>query len=401
MSTVFSIPVDEERLIALRREIHMHPGLAWDIDETADLVCRELSAAGIPFERDRYGRNTVVATIQGEKAGEHPFTIGLRADMDALPILEKDRGQPYISQHPGIMHACGHDAHTAMMILVSETLYSLRDRLTCRVRILFQPCEESRPSGAKTMCEHGVMEDIDCIVMCHVNCNDPCGAPSCTIGVTNASSSRFRMVTHGDSVHVASPHRGKDALLMGVRIYEGIQTMLSRESDPFDPLVISVCTMHAGDTIARNADRCELTGSIRCFQDETLRWARARLERLCQSVCTDLGGSFEIDIPSDPLPVARNDEAMYRAFVASAESLLGKGAVLPLLPSPGGEDFAWYEQEKPGLLFGLGCRNDEKGFNRPAHTCDWDIDERALSTGVRLFVQFVLDHMDGIAGLPA
>ncbi len=399
MITANEIRIDEEQLVALRREIHMYPGLGWDVGQTADVVCRELDAAGVPYERDRYGQNTVVAMIEGQKSGQ--FTIGLRADMDALPIQEKDRGQPYISRCEGKMHACGHDAHTAMMIMTARALWEIRDELACRVKILFQPCEESRPSGARTMCEHGVMKDVDCIVMCHVNCNDPCGSPSCCSGVTNATSTRFRIVTHGDSVHVASPHRGKDALLMGVRIYEGIQTMLSRETDPFDPCVISVCTMQAGTGISRNADLCEMTGSIRCFKGTTFAWIRTRMERLCRSVCEDLGGTWELEIPDDPLPCAVNHDAMYKAFLASSALVLGEGRVLPLLPSPGGEDFAYYEQEKPGLLFGLGCRNDEKGFNRPAHTADWDIDERALSVGVRLFVQFVLTNMQGIPGLEA
>ncbi|MBQ8159266.1 MAG: amidohydrolase [Clostridia bacterium] len=386
----------EQDLIRLRREIHRHPELGWEVDRTAALVCRELDAYGVPYARDRYGRNTVVATLGPEDA---PFTIGLRADMDALPILEADRGQPYRSECDGVMHACGHDAHTAMMLGVARVLGSVRESLRCRVKLIFQPCEESRPSGAKTMCEHGIMEDIDCILMCHVNCNDPAGAPSCCSGITNATSTRFRIITHGESVHVASPHRGKDALLMAVRIYEGIQTMLSREQDPFDPCVIGVCTMHAGDTISTNADRCEMQGSIRCFKDETLAWVQGRLEALCRHVCEDLGGTCDVEIAGDPLPVARNDERLYRAFLSSSALVVGHGGVLPLLPSPGGEDFAFYEQHRPGLLFGLGCRNDEKGFNRPAHTKDWDIDESALITGVKLFVQFVLAHMDGIEGL--
>ncbi len=390
--------MNEEELIRLRREIHMHPGLAWDVDETADIVCRELESFGIPYERGLYGRNTVTVTIRDDLSG---FTIGLRADMDALPIQEVDRGQPYISRNPGIMHACGHDAHTAMMIETAKALWSIRDQLRCRVRILFQPCEESRPSGARTMCEHGVMKDIDCIVMCHVNCGDPCGTPSCCSGITNATSTPFRITTFGESVHVASPHRGKDALLMGVRIYEGIQQMLSRQIDPFAPCVIAVCTMQAGTTRARNADRCEMTGSIRCFDDRVLNWIRQRMDRLCASVCSDLEGSYELEIDPEPLPVAVNNDAMYRAFADTCRNVLGEGGLAPLLPSPGGEDFAYYEKEKPGLLFGLGCRNDEKGFNRPAHTDTWDLDEHALITGVRLFVQFILDHMDGIPGLRA
>ncbi len=388
-----SVSIDEDRLIRLRRELHARPELGWELDETVSIVARELTDAGIPFERDKYGRNTVVATINPQISS---FTLGIRADMDALPICEADRGQPYISQNAGAMHACGHDCHTAMLLETARALFSVRDRLSCRVKLLFQPCEEGKPSGAKAMCERGVMDDIDAIIMCHVNCNDPCGAPSCRAGVTNATSARFSVTVHGESVHVASPHRGKDALAMGVKIYTGIQMMLSRELDPFNPCVVAVCKMRAGETIAVNADKCEMEGSIRCFNSETLEWAKARIQKIAESVCGEAGGSYEFDSTPDPLPCVVNDENMYRAFVKSSETVLGAGAVRELLPSPGGEDFAYYARIKPGLLFGLGLRNDAKGFNRHAHTRDWDVDESGLKTGVRLFAQFVISNMNGI-----
>lgn len=388
--------VDQDMLVRVRRELHMHPEMGWDLDRTTALVRRELDKIGIPYEFERYGRNTIVATVNPEKKG---FTIGIRGDMDALPIQEKNEDKPYRSQNPGVMHACGHDTHTAMLLGACKALYAIRDQISCRVRLLFQPCEESRPSGARTMCEHGVMDDIDCIIMCHVNCNDPTPRPSCRAGTTNASTARFQIVTKGRAVHVASPHRGIDALAMAVKIYDGIQMMLSREADPFDTVVFSVCTMHAGSTISTNADRCEMTGSVRCLRESTMAWARERLERLVKTVCEDMRGEYELSFSNDPLPPAVNDAHMYEAFVKSCEKVGGPGFCLPLEPSPGGEDFAYYEQRKPGLLFGLGLRNDEKGFNKPAHTCDWDVEESGMETGVRLFVQFVLDNMNGVPGL--
>ena len=388
--------VDQDMLVRIRRELHMHPELGWDLDNTTAVVRRELDKIGIPYEFEKYGRNTIVATINPEKKG---FTIGIRGDMDALPIQEKNEDKPYRSQIDGKMHACGHDTHTAMLIGACKTLYAIRDQIDCRVRLIFQPCEESRPSGARTMCEHGVMDDIDCIIMCHVNCNDPTPRPSCRAGTTNASTARFRIVTKGRAVHVASPHRGIDALAMAVKIYDGIQMMLSREADPFDTVVFSVCTMHAGNTISTNAAECEMTGSVRCLREKTMVWVRERIERLVKTVCEDMRGEYELEFSDDPLPPAVNDQHMYEAFVKSAEKVGGPGFCLPLEPSPGGEDFAYYEQRKPGLLFGLGLRNDEKGFNKPAHTCDWDVEESGMETGVRLFTQFVLDNMHGVPGL--
>lgn len=387
------IPVDQAMMVRVRRQLHMYPELAWDLDETTALVRRELDAIGVPYVFGEYGRNTIVATINPDI---DTFTIGIRADMDALPIQEKNFDKPYRSRRSGVMHACGHDAHTAMLLGTAKALYEMRAGICCRVKLLFQPCEESRPSGAAVMCEHGVMDDIDCILMCHVNCNDQAHAPSCCAGVTNASSSRFTLTTHGRAVHVAAPHRGKDALAMGVKIYEGIQMILSREVDPFDTCVFSVCTMHAGTTSAVNAEQCEMTGSIRCLKDKTMTWAKTRLEKLAKAVCDEMGGEYTLDFGGCPLPAAINDRVLYEAFLRSSEKVVGHGNVLPLEPSPGGEDFAYYQQKKPGLLFGLGMRNDTKGFNKPAHTDDWDIDEDAMQTGVMLFIRFVLDYMGGI-----
>ena len=385
-------PIDQEDLVRIRRELHARPELGWDLTETSALVRRELDKAGIPYEADKYGKNTIVATINPEKTG---FTLGLRADMDALPIRENNEDKPYRSQNDGVMHACGHDAHTAMLIGTARALYEIRDRIPCRVRLLFQPCEEGRPSGARIMCEHGVMDDIDAIVMCHVNCLDETHVISSCPGTTNATSVAWKAVLGGKSVHVASPHMGKDALAAGVKIYNGIQTILGREVDPFDTCVMAVCKMHAGTTVSANADECVMEGSIRCLRDDTMVWARARLETLVRLVAEESGVTWSLGWSGDPLPSAHNDPALYEAFAASARKVVGDGRFKLLLPSPGGEDFAYYEQYKPGLLFGLGMRNEAKGTVHPAHTKDWDIDEDALETGVKVFVRFVLDYAEG------
>ena len=389
-------PVCQGELVRLRRELHMYPELGWDLDRTAALVKRELDAAGIPYEADRYGRNTIVATINPHITR---FTIGIRGDMDALPILENNQDKPYRSRNEGVMHACGHDAHTAMLIGTAKALYAIRDQLTCRVKLLFQPCEESRPSGARTMCEHGVMQDIDCIIMCHVNCVDPVHVISSNPSVTNSSSVAFTVTLEGKSVHVASPHLGIDALAAGVKIYNGIQLLVSREVDPFDTCVMSVTCLNAGETVAANADRCVIRGSIRCVQDKTMAWARERLTELVRLTAEQSRTAWKVEWSGDPLPSAHNDPAMYEAFSASARKVVDNERVILLPPSPGAEDFAYYEKEKPGLLYGLGMRNEAKGCCHPAHTKDWDIDEDGLETGVKVFVQFVLDHMDGIDGM--
>lgn len=389
-------PINQEELVRIRRRLHMYPELKWDLPLTAALVKEELEKAGIDFVAGQYGANTIVATINPEITC---FTIGIRADMDALPILENNHDRPYRSRHEGAMHACGHDAHAAMLIGVAKALYAIRDKLTCRVKLLFQPCEEGRPSGARTMCEHGVMEDIDCIITCHVNCVDDVHVISSNPATTNCSSVAFRVELGGYSAHVATPHAGVDALAAGVKVYNGIQQIISREVDPFDTCVMSVATMRAGGTVSTNADQCVLEGSLRCLKDKTMNWARERLTKLVRLTAEECGVTWNVSWSGEPLPSAHNDPALYEAFIVSARKVVGRDKVILLPTSPGADDFAYYQKEKPGLLFGLGMRNEEKGACHPAHTKDWDIDEDALQTGVAVFVQFVLDNMGGIEGM--
>lgn len=386
--------VDQEMMVRVRRALHMHPELGWELTRTTALVRQELDKIGVPYEFEKYGRNTIVATLGPKDAR---FTIGLRADMDALPIQEAPSDKPYRSKENGKMHACGHDAHTAMLLGAAKALHMIEDQLHCRVRLLFQPCEESKPSGAKTMCEHGVMKDIDCIAMCHVNCVEKTHVLSSCAGITNATSCAFEIRLRGRGAHVASPHKAIDALLMGVRIYEGIQQIIARELDPFDTCVVGVCKMNAGETISAVAENCVMNGSMRCLRESTRDWMEERLTKLVKTIVSDMGGEGEITFAKDPLPPAYNDETMYQWFLTSAQKAAGKERVVHLEPSPGGEDFAYYEQEKPGLLFGLGMRNEEKGCCAPAHSALWDIDEDGLQTGAKMFVQFVLDHMDETA----
>jgi len=394
---IISIAVDNEYLVAIRRELHMYPELGWDLDRTAALVRRELDAMGVQYEADVYGRNTVVATINPDNTG---FTIGIRADMDALPITENNHDRPYRSRNEGVMHACGHDAHTAMLLGTAKALSAMKEELACRVKLIFQPSEERRPSGAKVMCEHGVMKDIDCIIMCHVNCVDDVHVISSNPGATNSSSVAFKITLEGKAVHVATPHAGIDALAAGVRIYDAIQLLISREVDPFDTCVMSVTKMHAGETVAANADKCVMEGSLRCFRDDTMAWAQARLQEIVKANAEMMRTPWTLEWSGEPLPSAHNDPAMYAAFTGSAARIVGEERVILLPPSPGAEDFAYYEKEKPGLLFGLGLRNEEKGACYPAHNKDWDIDEDGLITGVKVFVQFVYDNMHGIRGIP-
>ncbi len=383
--------VDLPMMVRLRRELHRYPELGYELPRTTALVKRELDAMGVPYTEE-YGPASVVATLNPDCAG---FTIGIRADMDALPIQEQ-RETPYKSLIDGHMHACGHDSHTAMLLGAAKALKALESRLTCRVRLIFQPSEEQSPSGAKTLCEHGVMEGIDIILMCHVNCNDPTGLPSVCEGVTNATSQGFVIHITGKSVHMAIPHMGVDAIAVGCTIYQALQLLISRETDPFDPAVLSIGKFEGGTTTAVVPGVCTLTGSFRSLRDASRERMIPRINRLVAGIAEQAGAQASVEWSNVYLPTVHNDKTMCKMFTQSAAKIVGEEGVLPLLPSTGGEDFAWYEQNgTPGLLFGLGARNPAKDTVYPAHTALWDIDEDAMENGAKIFVQFVLDHMDG------
>ncbi|HQO55251.1 MAG TPA: M20 family metallopeptidase [Clostridia bacterium] len=350
-------PVSQEDLVRIRRQLHMYPELGWDLPMTAALVKEELTKAGVGFVADQYGVNTIVATINPEITR---FTIGIRADMDALPIQEDNHDTPYRSRHEGVMHACGHDAHTAMLIGAAKALHAIRDRLACRVKLLFQPCEESRPSGARTMCEHGVMRDIDCIITCHVNCMDKTHVISSNPGATNCSSVAFRVELGGYSVHVATPHAGIDALAAGVKVYNGIQQIISREVDPFDTCVMSVTTLHAGGTVSTNADKCVLEGSLRCLKDKTMDWARERLTRLVRLTAEECGVTWKVSWSGQPLPGAHNDPALYEAFIASARKVVAARGSSSCPPAPARRILPITRRKSPACSSAWGCATRRK-----------------------------------------
>ncbi len=381
-----ALSVDKDYIIRIRRELHQIPELQYDLPKTLALIRRELEAIGLPYTEE-FGTSSIVATLN-EGVGNK--TIGLRADIDALPIQE-ETGLEFASTHPGKMHACGHDCHAAMLLGTAKALKAMEKDIHCCVKFVFQACEEG-PSGAKRLCEDGLMDQIDMIIGCHVGPDKPAGVIQTNKTCSNAGSHGFKIHLEGKPCHVARPHQGVDALAMAVRVYTDIQIMRAREMDPMEPVVIGIGEIHGGT--ARNivCGSAYLHGTVRTLNDETDKKVFKRMESICTSVANDMGGSAYIEYGGYN-PALRNDHATADAIIAAAEKVVGPDMVQEKPISMGAEDFSHYTYHKPGAMFNLGVMPAD-GNIVPLHNSKMIVNEDVLDVAPKVFIQFVLDQMD-------
>lgn len=372
-----------------RRELHKIPELEFDLPKTTAFVKAELDKIGVEYT-EKYGISSIVATVNPEKSH---FTIGIRADMDALPMQEANEVD-YKSTIDGQMHACGHDAHTAIALATVKRLYEMRDKISCRVKILFQANEEIS-CGAKNMVEDGVMEDIDCIIALHCGAESEVGKIRLRSGEQNAVSTSFCLHFYGKSAHVAEQAKGVDAIMMAVSAYTQLQFMISKEIPAKEQVIFSVGKFNGGTAKNIIADECELLCTLRTHTEERAQKTIARIKQIIRSCAESAGGRASYkEIAYYPIVV--NDENITEKVRQSAIKVLGEENVLPRQRGMGGEDFAYFAQQKPACIFRLGVGNKEKGIVSNVHTVTFNIDERALGIGVELFTQFVLDNMHGV-----
>ena len=382
--------IDKDYIIALRRELHQFPEVGFDLPKTIALVKRELDQMGISYT-EKYGKSSVVATINPEKSH---FTIGIRADMDALLIQEKN-DIPYRSQTDGKMHACGHDAHTAMLLGTAKALSAMKDQINCRVKLLFQPSEEGFESGASYMVQDGVMDTIDVIIGVHVENWLESGCVGVCKGNSMASSRTFQIDIHGRSAHATLPQTGKDALAAAVRTYSDIQFMLSREINPFSQYVCSIGKLQAGTSQNIVADHAMMLGTIRTFDMELDAYLIKRIEEIANAAAEGIGAKAQVTSHLKT-QVVYNNPYVSDLVLDCAKKMVGEEKIAHMPIKLSSEDFSHYLTKKPGVFIRLGTRNEEKGCTTLPHNNDFMIDEDALPIGSAVCVQFVLDHMNGI-----
>ena len=378
----------------LRRQLHMYPEIGFDLPKTLSLVKGELDKWGIPYT-EKFGKSSVVATINEEMSG---FTIGIRADMDALPIQEQHT-YDFASKHDGIMHACGHDAHTAILLATGRRLQDIKDQLNCCVKLLFTPAEEYIEPGCKQMAENGVMDDIDCIISLHVDRGFPAGTVAIDAGGQGGNSMGFTAEFYGTASHAAQQQKGKDAIAMAVEAYMAMEMMAMKEVDPVEPRLLNIGSIHGGNTNNILCDYCKMFGSSRTHSDAVSQYLIDRIREICEGIAQANGGRAEVKVVKF-LPYVVNDERITQRVYASAAKIFGEERIGHRTKRTlGGEDFSFLCRKKPGMMFRLGSTGENPDTHLALHSVNFDIDEACLSVGIDLFTQFVLDNMDGIEGL--
>lgn len=379
--------IDKEYIIRIRRELHKVPEISFDLPKTLAIIRRELDAIGIPYTEEM-GKSSIVATLN-EGVGNK--TIAIRADTDALPI-EELRESDFASTHPGKMHACGHDAHTAMLLGAAKTMKAMEKDIKCCVKFIFQASEEG-VSGVNLLCEDGVMKDIDFIVACHVVPQMQTRRIQLNKTCSNASSRGFRIHLHGKSCHVSRPQDGVDAIAMAARVYTDIQIMRAREIDPFESLIINIGEIHSGTANNIVSGYAVMNGTIRSLKNETDSYAYRRIQEIAENTARDMGGTAEVETYKFS-PCLVNDHGVVDAIIEAAEKVIGSDRINPNKPiSMGAEDFAYYTLQKPGAQFGVGICPDD-GKYAPLHNGNFIVNEDGLDVAPAIYVQLVLDQME-------
>ena len=372
-----------DQITSWRRDIHQQPELGFNEHRTARLVADTLRSLGLEVATG-VGKTGVVGVL-----GEGAPVIGIRADMDALPIQEINE-VPYASQTPGIMHACGHDAHTAMLLGVARILSEMPDRPAGEVRFFFQPCEETEDSegksGATRMIEDKALEGLDHVIALHVASDLPAGKIVIEEGYTSANVDTFYATIKGAGCHGAHPHRGIDPIFILAQVINAVQGIRSRRLNPIRSAVVTIGSVHAGNASNVIPDDVKLTGTIRSFDDETRDQLGHELERAF-GVARALGGDYELRIVRG-CPSVYNDPKVASLIRETAVEMYGEDAILRQEPGMGGEDFSYMARKAPGAMFLLGAKRDE--VSRPHHSPQFDLNESVFPLGTALLAETTL-----------
>jgi amidohydrolase len=373
------------RLAALRKQLHQHPELAFEEHETANAVAQFLKDLGIPF-RAGVAKTGVVGVLEGSGPGR---TIGLRADMDALPIHEQT-GLAFASKRAGKMHACGHDVHTVIALGVAAVLSEMKQSLKGRVKFIFQPAEETL-SGAQAMIADGVLDEpkMDLILGYHNWPAVQAGRVGYNAGAVMSAADAFDITLKGRDGHGAHPHLGIDALAAGAHFVSQLQTIVSREVKPLAAAVVTVGEFHAGR--ARNiiAGAAQLKGIVRTMEPGLSEKIEAAMRRMLEGIKVGMRVDYELDWKRMAPPLRNNAEVLSK-LLASARAALGKDNVLELPePSMGSEDFAWFAENVPAAHLRIGSRID--GLDTAIHRSNYDCNELAIPVGVRVLARAALD----------
>jgi amidohydrolase len=381
------------QVIAMRRHLHAHPELSYQEFQTARFVAGQLTSMGIPCE-EGVAQTGVVATIKGKNPDSK--LIALRADMDALPIQEIN-DVPYRSINAGVMHACGHDAHTASLLGTAFILHELKDEFEGTVRLIFQPGEEKNPGGASFMIDAGVLQNPvpSSIVGQHVFPLLPVGKVGFREGMYMASSDEIYLRVIGKGGHGAAPDLTIDPVVIASHLIIALQQIISRNASPKQPTVLTFGKITADGATNIIPDEVKIAGTFRAMNEEWRREGLARITKMAKQIAEGMGGRCEVEI-SNGYPYLQNDPAVTKRIREAAEAYVGKENVIELDLSLGSEDFAYYSQVIPASFYRLGTRNEEKGITAYLHTPAFDIDEDALEIGPGLMAWIAIHELESL-----
>ncbi|WP_201352699.1 amidohydrolase [Hydrogenimonas urashimensis] len=368
-----------ERIVNIRHDIHQNPELSGKEKETNLLLRSILEAEGISFKRfeNHYG---LVADIVKDPALP---TVAIRGDMDALPMPENS-DKPYASKKEGIMHACGHDAHTATALGCALVLNRIKEKLPGNVRIIFQPAEEILEGGSNQMIEDGALEGVSAIFGLHVYPYLRTGQIGYKYGVMMASADTFSFDIYGKTAHGARPHEGIDAVLVAAMVINSLNHIVSRRIDPLHPAVISMGKIEGGNAPNIICDFVTVAGTVRTVNESVRRKIPEMMETTIKGICTAMDAKYHFNYQFGP-PELTNNDHMVDIVKAAAEEVVGKEGLVDLVdPVMGGEDFSRYLQIVPGAFFRLGVCNEEKGTCVPQHNTRFDVDDDALTIGMKI-----------------
>ncbi|WP_227939339.1 M20 metallopeptidase family protein [Alkalihalobacillus deserti] len=376
-------------LIDIRRELHMYPEVGFKEVNTPKKIAEYLRNLDIEVQTG-IGGNGVVGRIRGGKPGK---VVALRADFDALPIQD-EKEVDYRSKIPGVMHACGHDLHTAVLLGVAKVLNEVKDEIEGDVVLIHQFAEEIIPGGAKAMIEAGCLDGVDVIYGAHVMSHEPFGKVGISEGYMMAAGDTFEIEIFGKGGHGGMPHTTVDALLAGCQLVMSLQQIVSRRIDPNESAVVSVCSFNSGEASNVISDTAKITGTVRTFDENVRDQVEKTIETLVKTTCEGVGATSSYKYTRG-YPSLKNDSNETKRIERLAKKIVDEDKVVHIPKITGMEDFSYYLKEVPGTFVFVGGGNPEINAIYPHHHPKFDVDERAIITIGQLFISAVFDYLNG------
>ncbi|WP_010093706.1 M20 metallopeptidase family protein [Ornithinibacillus scapharcae] len=375
-------------MVDIRRHLHQYPELSFQEYQTAQYITNFYDKLEIPYQKE-VGGNGVIATLKGGKPGK---TIALRADFDALPIQD-EKDVPYKSKVDGVMHACGHDGHTATLLTLAKVMKSYQKELSGTIVFLHQHAEEYAPGGAKPMIEAGALEGVDAVFGTHLWATTPLGTIQSAKDVLMAGADRFEITIQGQGGHGAYPHETKDSIVIGAQLISQLQQITSRRIDPLETVVLTIGIFEAGNAFNVIADTAKLVGTVRYLNTDIQDQVIEEMEKIIKGVCIANECTYSFDYIKGYPPVINHAKEV-ELVLHEARKIPDVHQIEEIIPVMGGEDFAYYLQERPGAYFFTGA--EKEGNHYPHHHPHFDFDERAMPIAAKTLISTYFAYQQDI-----